>query len=228
MARVTGERHAKLLLLKADALPGLETNEPVDLAHIAALRDQHLLELQHTVAGKAVHLLPLPDEVSRRVIGDHVGHMADEDRVDIGVVIELQHREIIGGKKRGPLETRRQNQERGVVQPRFREGAPAHPHHPELDPIADWPRHVGTLQGTVEAFRQVYLVGPRLIAIPALTVQRVARGRQCVRDRFPNVTPAIAVEIHGIVLKVAGQKLGVPHGPCPRARHFRTRGLAEF
>ena len=101
----------------ADRGACLEAGEPIDLADVVALRHQHLLEALDAVARQALDRLPRADEIDRRIGADHIGDVADEDRVDVGVVIELQHREIVGGEEGGTLQSRRQHDEALIAEP---------------------------------------------------------------------------------------------------------------
>src|SRR6185437_8361494 len=219
---IAAQRQPKLLLLDADGPPRLEAGQPVDIPDVMTLRYQRLLQALDALARQALDRLPFAGELYRRVGGDHVGDMTDEKRVDVGIVIELQHREIVGGEERRTLQSRRQHEEGRILKLVLRERAIFHPHDAKLDPFGDGAGFVRPLLGAVEALGQRDLIAPGLPAVPALAMQRIAGRAERVRHRVPDVAPAVAVEIDGIFLEIRRQELGVAHGPRPGAAHLRA------
>ncbi len=81
-------------------------------------------------------------------------------------------------------------------------------------------------QGIVEACRQADFETPGLSGDPAGGFQVVGGGGQGVAGRAPDVTLAVAVEVHGILVVGGRDELGLAHGAGPGADHEGGRNVA--
>src|SRR6185503_15286892 len=107
--RIAVRRHAELVLFGADIVAQVEIDVALEVVHLVTERGQFFLQGDARVARK----LPVvggPGGLERRAAVEAVGEVADRDRVGIGVVVLLQHREVFGGDKGRALGAGRKEQ----------------------------------------------------------------------------------------------------------------------
>ena len=171
----------------------------------------------------------LADE--RPVVGEAVGEMADIEGVEVGVVVLLQHVEILGDDE-GRAEAAGRHQQEAQPLALDRQRPAVGQRHAEARPFGHRLALLGPFQRARHARRHLGLDAPAALAVPAFRLQVVGHRGEAVGHRAPDVALAVAVEIDGVFAEERGQELRLAErarpmrSACVRARCRRSRRSA--
>src|SRR6476661_2954199 len=100
--RIAIRQHAELVLFGADIVAQVEIDVALEVVYLVAECGQFFLQPNARIARKLA-VVGGPRGLERRAAVEAVGEVADCDRVGIGVVVLLQHREVFGSDEGRPL-----------------------------------------------------------------------------------------------------------------------------
>ena len=155
--------------------------------------------------------------------GHAVAEMADEQHVQIGKIVFLDHEIIFRGQKRRAVDAFGLQQRRRLRLFGRAEFLSAHRHKAGAQPFADRLRHLGHAHGAIGIGRRAHLVGPAYARLPALVDELLCGGGERVRYRIPDVDPAVAVEIDAVLVEFRRQELREPGGAGPGRAQILAR-----
>ncbi len=141
--------------------------------------------------------------------------MPDEEHVEVGEIVLLDHIVILEGEEGRAVGAFGQQQRRRLAQFGRRRLAAIGEHVALLEPLGERLRDIGHADGAIDALRHAHLVGPGRAALPALPDQLGRRRGERIRYRMPDVLLAVAVEIDTILVVLGRQELGEAHGAAP-------------
>ena len=145
--------------------------------------------------------------------------MADEQGVEVGLVVFLQHIEVLRDDEGGPEPAGRHHQVAGI-RARARQGRPVYAGVAGLLEIIQRIGLVGPLDRTVDPVGNARLMAPVPAGLPAVLFEIVGDRGQRIGHRFPDVAPPVAIEIDRIYEIFRRQELRLAERPGNRAFHL--------
>mmetsp|Transcript_22340 Transcript_22340/g.35703 ORF Transcript_22340/g.35703 Transcript_22340/m.35703 type:complete len:325 (+) Transcript_22340:2142-3116(+) len=150
--------------------------------------------------------------------------MPDANHIGIRRIVPFNHSKVLEDHERRALPARRQQDRRAAI---VWHGRAVHAHHAQLRPLAGALLGLAVGQRIVKATRQLHFNAPGLPFDPAKARQiSSSRGQRITWIIRPNVTLAVASEIHRVSQIRGWDKLRVSHRTRPRSGHIARRSIA--
>src|SRR5690606_22333851 len=134
--------------------------------------------------------------------GDAVAQMADEQDIEIGIIVVLEHEVVLRREEGGPVAALRHEERRffneidlaQLLSPYRRDAIP--------EPFAHRQLEAGLRLAAIDIVRNAHLMCPAAAALPTLVGELLAGRRERIRNRIPDVALAVPVEIDRVLVVV--------------------------
>src|SRR5205807_9202983 len=162
------------LLICAERGAGEHARLAVDLVLVEAELSQRALHALDLGGAQLRVLAPRPLE--RAGIADPVAQMPDEQHVEIGEIVFLDHVVVLEREEGRPVRALGKQQRGWLVELRRQRLAPIGERKALAEPLAERSRDLGNADGAVHPLRrQARLIGPMGAALPALAEELLRR-----------------------------------------------------